>query len=116
VAGATARASPSPRAAERRIVAVGVLLTTIVLAYFYAADHSLFSMRRMTPIFQYLLMVNDSKTAWLTLGVCVAAAFWKYPVPLLKIVDFVSVHVTTVVTATVALLALGAIFVYHNTG
>jgi len=67
VTEAAAQSSPSPHASERRIVALGVVLTTIVLAYFYAANHSLFSTRRMTPIFQYLLMVEDAKTAWLTL-------------------------------------------------
>jgi hypothetical protein len=114
VAGTAVHESPSAHVAERRIVALGVLLTTIVLAYFYVADHSFFSTRRMTPIFQYLLMVDDSKTAWLTLGVCIAAAFWKYPMPLLKIVDFTGLHVNTVVSAAVALLALGAIFIYHK--
>jgi hypothetical protein len=114
VAEAAARASPSPHVAERRIVALGVLLTTIVLAYFYAAEHHFFSTRRMTPIFQYLLMIYDSKTAWLTLGVCTLAAFWKNPISLLKVIDFVGMHVITVATAAVALLALGAIFIYHN--
>ena len=114
VAGAAAGTSLSPHITERRIVVLGVLFTTIVLAYFYAADHSFFSTRRMTPIFQYLLMVDDSKTAWLTLGVCIAAAFWEYPMPLLKIVDFIGLHLNTVVSAAVALLALGAIFIYHN--
>jgi hypothetical protein len=114
VAGTAAPASPSPHIAERRIVALGLVLTTIVLAYFYAADHYFFSTRRMTPIFRHLLMVDDSKTAWLTLAVCIVAAFWKNPMPLLKAIDFVGLHVTMVVTATVALLALGAVFVYHN--
>src|SRR5258708_6046231 len=68
----------------------------------------------MTPIFQSLLMVDDSKTAWLTLGVCIVAAFWKNPMPLLKVIDFLGLHVNTVVTATVALLGLGAVFIYHN--
>jgi hypothetical protein len=113
VPGAAARASPAPHA-ERRIAILGALLTTIVLAYFYAVEHSLFSTRRMTPIFQHLLTIYDSKTAWLTLGVCIAAAYWKYPMPILKIVDFVGLRVITVVTATVALLGLGAIFIYHN--
>jgi hypothetical protein len=99
---------------ERRIVVSGVLFTTIVLAYFYAADSYYFSTRRMTPIFRHLLMVDDSKTAWLALGVCIIAAFWKNPLPLLKLVDFVGSHITTVVMATVALLALGAVFIYHN--
>src|SRR5258708_35981343 len=113
-AGAATRTSLSPHMTELRILVLGVLFTTIVLAYFYAADHYFFSTRRMTPIFQSLLMVDDSKTAWLTLGVCIVAAFWKNPMPLLKVIDFVGLHVTTVVTATVALLALGAVFIYHN--
>jgi hypothetical protein len=97
-----------------RIVVLGVLLTTIVLAYFYAADHYFFSTRRMTPIFKYLLMAHDSNTAWLTLGVCIVAAFWRNPMPLLKVIDFAGLHVTAVVTATVALVGLGAVFIYHN--
>ena len=110
----TARRFLSPHIAERRIILLGVLFTTIVLAYFYAPDNYFFSTRRMTPIFRHLLMVDDSKTAWLTLGVCIMAAFWKNPLPLLKVVDFVGSHITTVVLATVAVLALGAVFIYHN--
>jgi hypothetical protein len=100
--------------AERRIVVLGVLFTMIVLAYFYAADNHFLITRRMSPIFQRLLMVDDSRTALLTLGVCIMAAFWKNPMPVLKVVDFVGLHVTTVVTGTVALLGLGAVFIYHN--
>src|ERR1700683_1322264 len=97
VTGGTPRRSLSPYTAERQIVALGVLLTPIVVAYFYAADNYLFSTRRMTPIFRHLLMVDDSKTAWLTLAVCIVAAFWKNSPPLLKVIDFVTLHVTTVV-------------------
>jgi hypothetical protein len=89
-------------------------LTTLVLAYFHAADNHFFSTRRMTPIFRYLLMAYDAKTVWLTLAVCIAAALWKNPLPLFKVVDFIGLNITTVVTATVALLALGAVFIYHN--
>src|ERR1700722_19530227 len=110
----TARRSLPPYTAERRIVVLAVLLTTIVLAYFYTPDNYFFSTRRMTPIFRHLLMVDDSKTAWLTLTVCIMAAFWKNPLPLLKVVDFVGSHITTVVMTIVALLALGAVFIYHN--
>ena len=113
-AEATACRSVPPYTVERRIVVLGVLFATIALAYFYAADNYYFSTRLMTPIFQYLLMVDDSKTAWLTLGVCILAAFWKNPVPLLKVVDFLGSHVTAVVMAAVALLGLGAVFIYHN--
>jgi hypothetical protein len=99
---------------ERRIVVSGVLFTTIALAYFYAADSFYLSTRLMTPIFRHLLMVDDSKTAWLTLGVCILAAFWKNPVPILKVIDFLGSHVTAAVMATVALFGLGAVFIYHN--
>jgi hypothetical protein len=110
----TARRSAPPDTADRRIVVLGVLLTTIALAYFYAADNYYFSTRLMTQIFQYLLMVDDFKTAWLTFGVCTLAAFWKNPVPLLKVVDFFGAHGVAVALATVALLALGALFIYHD--
>ncbi len=68
----------------------------------------------MTPIFRHLLMVDDCKTAWLTLAVCIVAAFWKNPIPVLKVIDFVGLRVTTVIVATVAFLALGAVFIYRN--
>jgi hypothetical protein len=94
---------------------LGVLLTTITLAYFYAADNYYFSTRLMTQIFQYLLMVDDFNTAWLSLAVCILAAFWRNPAPILKTVDFLASHVTAVVTTAVILLALGAVFIYHDT-
>src|SRR5258708_25813850 len=99
-AGAATGTSLSPHMAELRMLVLGVLFTTIVLAYFYAADNYFFSTRRMTPIFRHLLMVDDSKTAWLTLAVCIVAAFWKNPMPLLKVIDFVGLHLTTVATPT----------------
>ncbi len=112
-AAAACASAPSP-IVERRIVALGVLLATLVLAYFHAADSYYFSTRKMTQIFRYLLTVDDAKTAWLTLGVCILAASWKNPVPILNIVDFIGSRVTAVAIATVALLGLGAVFIYHN--
>jgi hypothetical protein len=99
---------------DRRIIMSGVLLTTIALAYFYAADNYYFSTRHMTPIFQFLLMVNDSKTAWLTLGICISAAFWTSPAPIVRVIDYLAVHEIAVASAAVALFALGALFVYHD--
>jgi hypothetical protein len=108
------RTDGNPDTPDRQIVVVGVLLSTVVLAYFYAADSYYFSTRLMAPIFQYLLMVNDFNTAWLTLGVCMLAACWKNPVPLLKVVDFLGAHAVAVAMTSVALLALGAVFIYHD--
>jgi hypothetical protein len=114
-AGATARRSASPPdTPDRHIVVLGVLITTIALAYFYAADNYYLSTRLMSQIFQYLLMVNDFKTAWLTLGVCILAAFWKNPAPFLKVVDFFGAHGAAVAMTTVVPLALGALFIYHD--
>jgi hypothetical protein len=105
---------PPADSTDHRIVILGVLLSAIALAYFYAADHYLFSTRFMTQIFRYLLTVYDSKTAWLTLGVCILAACWKKPAPPIKVVDFIGSHVAAVATASVVLLALGAVFIYHD--
>jgi hypothetical protein len=110
----TARKSAPPDTAERQIIVLGVLLTTIALAYFYAADNYYFSTRLMTRIFQYLLMVDDFKTAWLTLGVCILAAFWRNSVPVLKVVDFLGANGAAVAVAAVAPLALGTLFIYHD--
>jgi hypothetical protein len=103
-----------PDPATERVIVLTILFAAIVVMYFYAVDHRLLSTRRMSPIFQHLLTVHDSKTAWLMLGVCILAALWRNPRPSWKIVDFVGLHPTSVVTATVALLGLAAIFVYHN--
>jgi hypothetical protein len=114
VAEATARRSASQYMAERRLIVLGIILTTIALAYFQAANNRYLSTRSMTLIFQYLLTEEDSKTAWLAFGVCAVAAFWKNPVPFLKIVDFVGSNIKAIVMASVALLGLGAVFIYHN--
>jgi hypothetical protein len=113
-AEATACRSVPPYTVERLIVVLGVIFTTITLAYFYTAGNHYFSTKLMTPIFRYLLLTDDSRTAWLTLGVCVLAAFWKNPVPILKVVDFIGSHIAVAVIASVALLGLGAVFIYHN--
>src|SRR5882757_5593165 len=106
--------SVPPQLAERSVVVLGFLLTAFTLAYFYAADKHYFSTKLMTPIFRYLLMADDAKTAWLTLGVCFLAAFWKNPVPILRVVDFIGSHVAALAIASVALLGLCAVFIYHN--
>ena len=102
-------------AADRHSILAAVLLTTIALAYFYATDNFYLSTGLMSPIFQYLLMAQDEKTAWLALGICLIAVCWKNPSPILKVVDFVGSNVIAVAMASVALLSLGAVFIYHNT-
>jgi len=104
----------TPDAHDRQIVVIGVLLTTTVLAYFYAADNYFFSTRLMSPIFQYLLMVDDFNTVWLTFAVCVLAAFWKDPAPFMKITRFLGEHVLAISIATIVLLAFAAPFIYRD--
>src|ERR1700735_4701583 len=82
VTEATPPLSATQHTAERRIVVLGTILPAIALAYSQASSHHYLATRPMTLIFQYLLRVEDPKTAWLTFGVCAAAAFWKNPVPL----------------------------------
>jgi hypothetical protein len=103
-----------PHMAERQIVVSGVLFTTISLSYIYAAGNHYLSTRMMAPIFQQLLLVDDFQTAWLSLGVCMLAALCRDPGPVLKVVDFIDSNMTAVAVATVALLGLGAVFVYQN--
>src|ERR1700683_5241489 len=106
--------SISPDTTDREIVLLGVLLTAVALTYFYAVDHYYFSTRLMAPIFRYLLMIDALKTAVLTLVVCLLAACWRKPAPILRLVDFVSANVVVVAAASVVVFALGTIFIYHN--
>lgn len=89
-------------------------MSALALAYFYAADNFFFSTRYMAPIFQYLLVMEDSKTAWLTLGVCIVAAAWANPRPCLKIVDWLGSHVAITTLTVIAAFALGTVFIYHD--
>jgi hypothetical protein len=110
---AEARGS-SAGVSDRQIVVFGVLLTTIALAYFYAADNYYFSTRFMSSIFQYLLMVDDFNTAWLTFAVCILATWWRNPAPFIKVVEFLGKHALPVAAAAVVLIAFAAVFVYHG--
>ena len=104
----------SPDASDRQIIALGVLLTTIALAYFYAADSYYFSTRHMSPIFKYLLMVDDFNTVWLTVAVCILATLWRNQAPFVNVAEFLGKHVLVLSLATVVLVAFAAVFVYHS--
>jgi len=108
--------STNPSSGDRnlKIVLLGLLSTAVVLAYFYAVDNYYFSTRSMSPIFAYLLMVDDFDTAWFTFAVCVLAAWWKDPAPVLAAVDFLGRHAVGVAVAAVMLLAFAAVFIYHT--
>jgi hypothetical protein len=100
--------------AERHLNWVAVLLSAMCLAYFYALDRFLFSSAHFSPIFRLLLGVYDSRTAWFALTICVLAASWNRPAPLLRLADFFGNHPYSVALASVAMMGLGTILIYHD--
>jgi len=100
--------------ANRTVVVLALLGSMLALGYFHTPD-GLLASRHMSPIFRHLLLVYDAKTAWLALSVCVLAACWPYPAPIVQLVDGIGRHVAAVVLGAVVLLALGTVFVYHDT-
>jgi hypothetical protein len=100
--------------ADRRIHLTGVLLCAMCLAYFYLLDRVLFSSAHLSPIFRVLLTVYDSRTAWLALAICLLAALWNRPAPILRLVELFGKHPYSIALASVALIAQGAAFVYHG--
>src|SRR5665213_2424552 len=76
-------------------------------------DHVLFSSAQFSPIFSRLLTTYDGTTAWVTAGICMLAAVWKYPRPALIVVEFLARHPVCVAWATAAAVSLLAILVYR---
>jgi hypothetical protein len=105
---------PLIRLTERHLNWVAILLSAICLAYFSALDRFLFSSAHFSPIFRLLLGVYDSRTAWLALTICVLAAIWKRPGPMLRLADYFGNHPYSVALASMAMLALGTILIYHD--
>jgi hypothetical protein len=99
---------------DRRINLAGVLLCAICLAYFYVLDRVLFSSAHFSPIFRLLLTVYDLRTAWLALAICFMAAVWSRPAPILGLVEFFGKHPYSISLASVAMIALGTVVVYHD--
>lgn len=105
---------PLTTLSDRRTSWACVLASAICLAYFYALDHVLFSSAHFSLIFKRLLTVYDFQAAWLALGICFLAALWNRPGPLLRVVEFLGEHPYSVATAGAAMMALGAVVVYHD--
>jgi hypothetical protein len=102
------------RLTEFRVRLAGVSLSALCLAYFYLLDRVLFSSSHFSPIFRLLLTVYDLHTAWLALAVCLLAALWNRPAPISRTVEILGHHPFPVALASAALIALGAIVVYHD--
>jgi hypothetical protein len=99
---------------DRRIYLAGVLLCAMCLAYFYLLDRALFSSAHFSPIFRLLLTVYDSRTAWLALAICLLAALWNRPGPILRLVEVFGNHPYSIALASAALMGFGAVVVYHD--
>jgi hypothetical protein len=102
------------RSLERRATMVGLLCSALCVAYFYLLDHLFLSSRDFSPIFRYLLTSFDSQAAWLGLAVCLLAAFWNQPAPILRWVNTLGQRPVALALTTAVLLAFGALAVYHD--
>ena len=111
--GNHAAESPLFALVERRIRWAAVLVCVACVGYFYWLDRVLFSSAHFSPIFR-LLLTDDFKTAWLAAAICCLAALWNRPAPVLRLVDFLGRHPYSIVAASVALMALGTVVVYHD--
>jgi hypothetical protein len=98
----------------RRATLIGLLCAALCVAYFYLLDHALFSSHHFSPIFRFLLTTFDSKAAWLGLAVCLLAAVWRRPVPILRCVDLLGTQPVAPALASAVVLGLGTVLVYHN--
>jgi hypothetical protein len=99
---------------ERDVRATGVALCAVCVAYFYLLDHIVFSSAHFSPIFRDLLTRDDRRAAWLALLVCISAASWRRPGPILRLVDFIGQHPIGIGFVSVAALAIGALVIYHD--
>lgn len=102
------------RLTARHLILSAVLADAVCLGYFYVVDRTLFSTAGFAPIFRFLLLHDDSRTAWVALGVCALAAAWRRPAPLLALVDRLGRHPLAVVLVAAPVFSCGALLVYHD--
>jgi hypothetical protein len=84
------------------------------VAYFYLLDRVALSSASFSPIFRYLLTVYDARTAWVELAICLLAALWSRPTPILRLIEVLAQYPYSFSLAGTALMALGAIVVYQD--
>ena len=98
----------------RRVILIGTLLCVLCLAYFYVLDLKVFPTAGMTAIFILLLRTFDAQAAWLAVGICLVAAFWTRPGPILRVVDFFGRHVLGTAIVLVLVVCAGTVWVYRD--
>ena len=97
-----------------RIKMAGVSLCALCVAYFYLLERIGFSRAHFSLIFWFLLTNYDSRTAWLAMAICLLAILWNRPAPISRLVEFLGEHPHLIGLASTALIASGAIVVYHD--
>jgi hypothetical protein len=102
------------RFTERHVRATALVLCAACVAYFYLLDRAVFSSAHFSPIFRLLLARYDLPAAWLALAICLLAALWTRPAPILLFVDFIGQHPIAFALATSAALAVGTIVIYQD--
>jgi hypothetical protein len=102
------------RFTERDVRATALALCAACVGYFYLLDRILFSSAHFSAIFRDLLTRYDFHAAWLAFAICISACLWRRPAPILRLVDFIGQHPIGIALMTTAVLAVGALVVYHD--
>lgn len=97
-----------------RVRIAGVSLCALCVAYFYLLERIGFSRAHFSLIFWFLLTNYDSRAAWLAMAICLLAILWNRPAPISRLVEFLGEHPHLIALASTALIAAGAIVVYHD--
>ncbi|MBS0614755.1 MAG: hypothetical protein JSS24_16430 [Proteobacteria bacterium] len=98
---------------ERQLPLLSTLACVWCLGFFYLLDRVLFASSHFSPIFQFLLTVYDTQTAWAAVAVCMLALLWRRPAPADRVVHLFARHPAMVSAAWILPLALAAVFVYR---
>jgi hypothetical protein len=102
------------RPTSRQLILLGILANTLCLAYFYLVNRVVFSTSGFASIFEFLLIRYDVETAWVALGVCVLAAAWLRPTPILALVDTLGRHPRRLALGGVVAFSIAALCIYHH--
>ena len=102
------------RFTERNARITGLALCAACVAFFYLLDGVAFSSAQFSPIFRELLTRYDVRAAWLALAICISAGLWKWSAPILRLIDVISEHPKVVALATMPVLAVSGLVVYHG--
>lgn len=98
---------------EHRAPLYGTLACVCCLAFFYLLDRALFSSAHFSPIFQFLLTVYDTQTAWASVAVCLLALAWRNPAPFTRLAGAVGSRPVLASLIAVPFLAAASRFVYR---